>query len=274
VVRTMATRTRNRTLAKRVASVDPEAARHLIADALPDDVASVTGPDEIEGMRGRLLALRPEERPLLRPRDFAEALGVFLWVVAATFPVAVPFLLTDDVALAMRASQATTLAMLFLAGLGLGRYAGHPKPFRTGTFAAAFGAVLIAAVKFSGGDEVTWSAAPIVGGLFGATRGVVPGLEATVAWESLDFYIEAEYVHDLDDASASYFYAWSEIGWTPIQWLRVGVAGQRTHTVDNGRDLQRGVFAQFIVGKATLGIYAFNPDSGARYLIAAFGLRF
>jgi VIT1/CCC1 family predicted Fe2+/Mn2+ transporter len=151
VVRTMATRTRNRTLAKRVASVDPEAARHLIADALPDDVASVTGPDEIEGMRGRLLALRPEERPLLRPRDFAEALGVFLWVVAATFPVAVPFLLTDDVALAMRASQATTLAMLFLAGLGLGRYAGHPKPFRTGTFAAAFGAVLIAAVKALGG---------------------------------------------------------------------------------------------------------------------------
>ena len=151
VVRTVTGRTRNRTLASRVASADPEAARLFIGDALPDDVASVTGPEEIEGMRRRLLALRPDERPLLRPRDFAEALGVFLWVVAATFPVAVPFLLTDDVALAMRISQGTTLVMLFIAGLGLGRYAGHPKPFLTGIFAAAFGAVLIAAVKALGG---------------------------------------------------------------------------------------------------------------------------
>ena len=135
-------------------------------------------------------------------------------------------------------------------------------------------ASLFAGWKFSGGDQVTWSATPIIGGLFGATRGVVPGLEASVAWESLDFYIEAEYVRDLDDASASYFYAWSEIGWTPVQWLRAGLVGQRTHTIDNGRDLQRGAFAQLILGKATLGIYAFNPDSGARYLIAAFGLRF
>ena len=151
VVRTMTGRTRNRTLASRVASVDPESARRLIADALPGDVASVTGSEEIEGMRRRLLALRNEDRPLLRPRDFAEALGVFLWVVAATFPVAVPFLLTDDVALAMRISQGTTLAMLFLAGLGLGRFAGHPKPLLTGIFAAAFEAVLIAAVKALGG---------------------------------------------------------------------------------------------------------------------------
>ena len=95
-----------------------------------------------------------------------------------------------------------------------------------------------------------------------------------MAWESLDFYIGAEYVHDLGDAGASCFYAWTEIGWTTVQWLRVGVAGQRTHTVDTERDFQRGVFAQFVVGKATLGVYAFNPDSGARYLIASFGLRF
>jgi len=151
VVRTVTERTRNRTLASRVATVEPEVARQLIVDALPDDVASVIGSEEIEGMRRRLVARRHEDRPLLRPRDFAEALGVFLWVVAATFPVAVPFLLTDDVALAMKISQGTTLAMLFIAGLVLGRHAGHPKPVLTGIFAAAFGAVLIAAVKALGG---------------------------------------------------------------------------------------------------------------------------
>jgi hypothetical protein len=135
-------------------------------------------------------------------------------------------------------------------------------------------ASLFAGWKFSGGDAVTWSVTPILGGLFGDARGVVPGVEASVAWDTLDFYVEAEYVRDLDDASASYFYAWSEIGWTPAQWLRVGLVGQRTRIVDNGRDLQRGVFVQFVAGNATLGIYAFNPDSGARYVIGSFALRF
>ena len=72
-------------------------------------------------------------------------------VVVATFPVVVPFLLTDDAATAMHWSQAITLGMLFVAGFALGRYAGYPKPLRPGVGMAVFGAVLIAAVKALGG---------------------------------------------------------------------------------------------------------------------------
>jgi len=128
--------------------------------------------------------------------------------------------------------------------------------------------------KFAGGDTVSFEVTPIIGGLFGAARGVVPGLEASVGWRSFDFYIEAEYVRDLEDSSASYYYAWSELGWKPVEWLRVGIAGQRTRLVDNSRDFQRGLFGQIIVGKATLGVYAFNPDSGSRYVIVSFGAEF
>ena len=59
--------------------------------------------------------------------------------------------------------------------------------------------------KFAGGDELTFEVTPIVGGLFGAARGIVPGAEASVAWRDFDAYIEAEYVRDLEDASASYY---------------------------------------------------------------------
>ncbi len=128
--------------------------------------------------------------------------------------------------------------------------------------------------KFAGGDSVSYELTPIIGGLFGAARGVVPGLEASIGWRSFDVYVEAEYVRDLDDSSASYFYSWTELGWKPLEWLRVGLVGQRTHTVDNGRDLQRGIFGQVSVGKATLGVYAFNPDSGSRYVIVSLGVEF
>jgi len=81
-------------------------------------------------------------------------------------------------------------------------------------------------------------------------------------------------VHDLEQRSASYYYAWSELAWKPAQWLRVGLVGQRTREIENGRDLQRGAFAQLIVDKVTLGLYAFNPDSGSRYVIFSLGAQF
>jgi len=128
--------------------------------------------------------------------------------------------------------------------------------------------------KFAGGDRVTFAVTPIVGALFGAARGVVPGVEASVAYGAFDAYIEAEYVHDLEQRSASYYYAWSELAWKPVHWLRIGLVGQRTHEIENGRDLQRGAFAQLAIDKATLGIYFFNPDNANRYVIVSLGAQF
>ena len=132
---------------------------------------------------------------------------------------------------------------------------------------------LFAGWKFTGGEVVTFEITPIVGVLFGAARGAIPGIEASVAYGSLDAYIEAEYVYDRENRSDSYYYAWSELGWKPTEWLRVGLAGQRTRVVQTGREFQRGLFAQMIVGKMTLGAYLFNPDTGARYAIVALGVR-
>jgi hypothetical protein len=128
--------------------------------------------------------------------------------------------------------------------------------------------------NFSGGDNLTFQITPIIGALLGDARGVVPGFEASVGWRTLDAYIEAEYVHDTKNASDSYYYAWTELGWKPVEWLRVGIAAQRTRVVHTDRDLQRGLFAQLMFGKATLGVYAFNPDAASRYAIVAFGVQF
>ena len=151
LVRTLTERTRNRVLAAKIARADPETARALVADSLPEHVAAMSGPAEIDAMRRRLLELPPFAGPTLGRDDYLCALGIFLLVAAATFPVAAPFLAFDDMALAMRVSQIVALAMLFAAGFVLGRHAGHLHPFRTGLAMAIFGALLIAAVKALGG---------------------------------------------------------------------------------------------------------------------------
>jgi len=128
--------------------------------------------------------------------------------------------------------------------------------------------------KFAGGDAVTYEITPIAGVLFGAAHGVIPGIEASVAWRSFDAYVEAEYVVDRDDSANSYFYAWSELGWRPLEWLRVGLAGQRTRIVHNDRAFQRGAFAQVTFSNLTVSLYAFNPDAGSRYGILSVAMSF
>jgi hypothetical protein len=151
VVRTATERSRLLVLGKRIRSADAASARQLIARAMPEHLAAMVGANELEGMRQRLAALPPDERALLRPRDFLEAAAIFTMVVLATFPVVVPFMIVQETAKAFRFSQVITLVMLFFAGTALGRYAGHAKPVRLGVGMAVFGAVLIAIVKALGG---------------------------------------------------------------------------------------------------------------------------
>ena len=126
----------------------------------------------------------------------------------------------------------------------------------------------------SGGDAITWELTPLLGGAWGTTRAFVPGLEASVAWKRLDFYVEAEYVRDNRERTSDYFYAWSEFGFRPVEWLRVGLVGQRTRAYGGDRELQRGPFAQVTWRSFTIGAFWFNPGSRDQVFIGSIGATF
>src|SRR5215207_6169972 len=67
---------------------DPQQGQHLIAAALPPLVAAVLEPADLETMRLRLRQLpEPPEQARWGKDDWLGALGVFLLVFLATFPV-------------------------------------------------------------------------------------------------------------------------------------------------------------------------------------------
>ena len=127
---------------------------------------------------------------------------------------------------------------------------------------------------FSGEETVTWEFTPLLGGAWGTTQAFVPGLEASVAWGQLDFYVEAEYVRDSEERPNSYTYAWSELGYRPVEWLRVGIAGQRTRIYGGDREFQRGPFAQLKWGRTTIGGYWFNPGSNEQVFVGLISVTF
>jgi len=152
VVRSVTERGRGLTLVRNVrAAPTAQEGRALIEASLSRTVAGMVSPAELEGIRGRILALpKVPERPRLQWDDMAAALAVFLLVVASTFPVVLPFGLMQDVGLAKDVSRAIAVVLLFLGGLGFGRYAGYGS-WRSGVIMAALGVLLVGAIKVLGG---------------------------------------------------------------------------------------------------------------------------
>lgn len=128
--------------------------------------------------------------------------------------------------------------------------------------------------NLTGGEGVAWELTPLLGGAWGTTQAFIPGVEASVAWGPLDFYVEAEYVRDSRDSTASYTYAWSELGVRPVEWLRAGIAGQRTRNYGADREFQRGPFVQATWQRVTIGGYWFNPGSDEQVFVGMIGVTF
>jgi hypothetical protein len=152
LVRTVTDRGRTLTLVRSVReAADAETGRRFLERALSRVVARVVSSTEVEAIRGRIVALPSlPARPTLQCDDLRAAVAIFLIVVAATFPVVLPFALISDVETAKTVSRALSLAMLFLGGLALGRYAGYGS-WRVGFMMVALGTALVIAINALGG---------------------------------------------------------------------------------------------------------------------------
>ncbi|SAL03192.1 hypothetical protein AWB78_06534 [Caballeronia calidae] len=152
LVRTLADRGQRLNLALTVRREgDQAAAVRALRDALPQALEPFVEDADLERIRARLAAVPtlPVRANFVRD-DFVGALGVFLLVVLGTFPVAVPFLVLNDLTTALIASRILTLAMLFTAGFALGRYTGAGG-IKAGFAMIALGVFLTIAIIALGG---------------------------------------------------------------------------------------------------------------------------
>jgi hypothetical protein len=100
---------------------------------------------------------------------------------------------------------------------------------------------------------------PMIGVVFGRTDGIAPGLEASLTWQKLNFWVSNEYVFDLGDPSASYFYTWPQLTYSPVDWLHVGLVAQRTQAIQS--DTQGGFLFGLSYKQTEFTSYVLDPGS-------------
>jgi len=128
--------------------------------------------------------------------------------------------------------------------------------------------------NFSGGEKLEWEFTPILGGIFGDTTGIAPGYKVSFSYWKLELSSEGEFVFDTRDKEGSFFYNWSELSISPVDWFRFGLVGQRTRAYRSDVDIQRGLLIGFSHKKVDFTSYAFNLDHGKPTWVFAISLNF
>ena len=129
---------------------DVEHVRRVVARVLPPSVAELLEDEQLEHLRTHTASAHSPPDARLTGDDWRGAVAVFLLVFLATFPVAVPFIVMQQVALAMRVSNAIAVAMLFVAGFAYGKVV-HRSPLMVGLGMVVIGVVIVAFTIALGG---------------------------------------------------------------------------------------------------------------------------
>jgi hypothetical protein len=132
-------------------TTDREKAHRIIADELPQLLASVFQRPQLEMIREKISQMPAGGKgPRMTGDDWLGALSVFALVVLSTFPVVIPFIVIENARLALRISNVLAVIMLFLCGFFFARYAGL-HPWATGLIMVAVGLAQVSIAIALGG---------------------------------------------------------------------------------------------------------------------------
>lgn len=128
--------------------------------------------------------------------------------------------------------------------------------------------------NFSVGEKLVLDFTPMVGGVFGHTRGVAPGWRLGLSRGSIEFTNETEFVFDAQDSENNFLYMWSELTWAPTDWMWVGLVGQRSRVFQSELDIQRGFLLGFTIKEVDFTTYVFNWGWTDPTFVFSIGMKF
>ncbi len=131
-----------------------------------------------------------------------------------------------------------------------------------------------AGYNFSGGQNLEYVITPMLGVAAGRTNGIAPGLEFTIGYKGFELYSEAEYLFDFESSDNNYFYSWTDLSYSPADWLWFGISGQRTRVYDSDLEIERGLLVGTGYKNWELTGYLYNIGSDDAFVLLSLSASF
>ena len=138
--------------------------------------------------------------------------------------------------------------------------------FRTGSLWAGY--------NFAWGKIWQFAVTPMIGGVFGRTDGIAPGCEASLAWRKLTLSLDNEYVFDTGSKAGNFYYAWPQLTYQLLPWLRVGAVAEHTRVFDTETDRQVGFLVGVNYKRYQFTTFALDPGGRDTNVQLEFGISF
>jgi hypothetical protein len=128
-----------------------------------------------------------------------------------------------------------------------------------------------------GGESAFVKVTPMIGAVFGNTRGIAPGAEVEARWGRLAFWLEAEFLIDTGTGENDYLYTWSELDLYLVPWLWIGGSVQRMKLEATPTEVDVGPMIG--VGKQgspgwSLSFYAYGLARDAPWYLGTLAVQF
>lgn len=128
--------------------------------------------------------------------------------------------------------------------------------------------------NFTGGKKLKHTITPMIGGAFGLTQGFTTGLVMTFELGKFELYTESEYLFDSESKENNFYYNWSDLTYSPTDWLWVGLSGQRTKVYQTDLDIQRGILIGVGYKSFELTTYVYNIGFDDPFVLLTFSAYF
>lgn len=145
-----------------------------------------------------------------------------------------------------------------------GRY--NDENLRTGSIWVGY--------NFSRGENLVFEFTPMIGGVFGRTTGIAPGIEAALTYKKLQLSLSNEYVFDTGDKTGNFYDSWPQLTYSALQWLNFGLVAQHTKAFATKSQLQPGFFVGVSHKKVALTTYVFDVGRSDTSVVLEVGYAF
>jgi hypothetical protein len=125
-----------------------------------------------------------------------------------------------------------------------------------------------------GGKKLTYFITPMLGMVAGLSNGVALGLEFEFNLGDFTLYTEAEQLFEINTVENNFFYAWTDFTYGPLDWLYVGLSGQRTRLYETKTEIQHGIIIGTAFGHFEASIYLYNPELADRLALLVLSYAF
>jgi len=125
---------------------------------------------------------------------------------------------------------------------------------------------------FAKESKLSYSVSAMAGAVIGNLNGGSLAANISIGYKNFYLFSQPQYTFSLENSVNNYTYHWTDLTYSPLDWLSLGLSVQHTKPHYSGSSLEKGIVAEIAYKKWSFPVYAFSPQNSDRYFVVGANL--